>query len=85
MVRSSGVLVSRIPDKSTDFIGIVDMPGRRVFNGLVRKGLIFETEEDPVTLPDGTEFEFTPSMELTDEGEALCEDLFGSASPDFKF
>lgn len=42
-----------------------------MFNRLIQKGLTYETEE-PV-LEDG--FQFTTSIELTDQGDALARTL----------
>lgn len=44
------------------------IPGRAIFNKLIKKDLCYETIEDP--MEDGTEF--TPTIDLTDKGVALC-------------
>ena len=41
------------------------------YKKLIKKGLCFITEEDPVILDNGEEFFFTPSLELTEEGYEL--------------
>lgn len=72
---SSCNLVSKIPETtSTDVFG-TPIPGLAIFRKLVKKGLAFETEEDPVhfdTTPDEEPFFFTPSIELTEQGEHLA-------------
>jgi hypothetical protein len=47
------------------------IPGRSIFNKLIKKDLCYETIEDP--MEDGTEF--TPSIDLTDKGVAMCHEL----------
>lgn len=62
------ISVDRIEPKSyVDGINSV-IPGRGVFNKLIKKDLCYETIEDPTE--DGTEF--TPSIDLTDKGLAMC-------------
>lgn len=64
---SEGELVSRIPDRTErDLFGGVEAPGRVVFRKLMKLGLLFETEEDG---------DWTPSLGLTPEGEALLKEL----------
>lgn len=68
LYRSGGLLVTAIESKTeTDFLGRV-IPGRGVFNRIIKKGLAYQTEE-PV-LEDG--FQFTETIELSDEGEVLA-------------
>ena len=69
LVHRRGVLLtSQIEDRTShDILGAL-IPGRGLFNRLIKKGLAYETEE-PV-LEDG--FQFTTSIELTDQGEALA-------------
>lgn len=78
LARKRSVLVSQIDTTNqTDVFGCV-VPGRGVFNKLIKKGLALETEE-PV-LEDG--FQFTPMLEITEEGERLAKHLSQSpASP----
>lgn len=65
------ILVDRIDDKSyLDCMNIL-VPGRSIFNKLIKKDLCYETIEDP--MEDGTEF--TPSIDLTDKGVAMCHEL----------
>ncbi|NDV51541.1 hypothetical protein [Salipiger sp. PrR003] len=79
-----GLLVSRIPEKSIpDPLGGAE-PGMRVYRGLIKKGLVFETEEEPVYFDDGDRFDPTPMIEFTEEGEALYAEIFGSPSAAFK-
>lgn len=69
--RKGSLLTSQIEDRtSTDILGTL-IPGRGLFNRLIQKGLAYETEE-PV-LEDG--FQFTTSIELTDQGAALARTL----------
>ncbi len=64
-------MVNRIPDKTyRDGVGIVT-PGMAVYRRLAKKGLCYQTEEEP--LEDG--FVFTESMELTPEGLELAQKL----------
>ncbi len=64
-------MVNRIPDKTyRDGVGIVT-PGMAVYRRLAKKGLCYQTEEEP--LEDG--FVFTESMELTDAGLELAQKL----------
>ena len=63
----NGELVNHIPDRTErDLFGQVKAPGRAVFRKLMKLGLLFETEEDE---------DWTPSLGLTEEGEALLKEL----------
>jgi hypothetical protein len=63
-----GVLISHVSDKNEiDVFGNV-IPGIRVFAKLIKKGLVFITEEEPFTLDNGEVFCFTPTYELTEVG-----------------
>lgn len=67
-------LASKIPDNTeTDALGAVT-PGWRVIRKLEKAGLLYVTEEEPLDV-DGTMFEFTPSVELTDEGRLILDGL----------
>jgi hypothetical protein len=58
------ILVTKIPDRNEkDCLGAIT-PGLGVFRKLERKGLVFFTEEEPVTFEDGFEFTFTNSVYL---------------------
>lgn len=61
------------PKTSRDVFGN-PVPGMAIFRKLEKKGLCFQTIEDPIFLNEGdTEpFEFSPTMELTDEGQELA-------------
>lgn len=66
--QKGGVITSRIPDKNEkDFMGFITA-GMTTYKKLIKKGWCFITEEDPLVLDNGEEFEFTPTVELTDEG-----------------
>ena len=70
MVRSSGVLDSRVESRSErDPVFDLVIPGRGVFRAPERKGLCFCTEEDPLMLDNGEMFEFTPTWNVTEDGE----------------
>lgn len=71
----SSILVSNINDTaSTDSFGC-PVPSIRAFRSLEKKGLCFQTIEDPVELKslDGEPFmfTFTESIELTEAGEEM--------------
>lgn len=71
-------LVSHIPDKTERNVFGDPVPGMSIFRKLEKKGLCFETIEDPVRFtddPNEEPFYFTPSMELTDEGQAIADEL----------
>jgi len=73
LVRSGGsVLTSSIPDKNEkDVFGNIEA-GMKVYTKLEARGLVIVTEEEPFELEDGTEFQFTNEIYITDEGrEAL--------------
>jgi hypothetical protein len=61
------------PKTSQDMHGC-PVPGMAIFRKLEKKGLCYQTIEDPIFLEEGdTEpFEFSPTMELTDEGLELA-------------
>lgn len=67
------VLTSKIEDCTEKDVFGDPVPGHSVFRKLIKMGLVFETEEDPITLDNGEIFEFTPTYELTDEGLAQLE------------
>ncbi|WP_235583807.1 hypothetical protein [Pseudomonas aeruginosa] len=75
---TSGILVSRVPDRTErDSFGDVT-PGIAIYRRLEAKGLCFQTEEEPVHLtddPDDEPFTFTESIELTEEGAKLAATL----------
>jgi len=65
------ILISKIEDKTLkDCLGSI-IPGMNIYKKLIKKNICLLTEEDPIILDDGEEFQFTASIELTDEGEAL--------------
>lgn len=57
-----------LPEKTTEDLWGFPVPGRRVWMGLVRKGLVLIPEEEPIDFGDGQMFTFTAFLELTDEG-----------------
>lgn len=70
------ILTSKVPDKNeTEFLSDRVISGMPVYNKLIKKDLCFITEEEPLILDDGEEFEFTPSIELTDEGLKVISEL----------
>lgn len=74
-------LISRIPDNTeVDPLGGVT-PGLRVIRRLEKAGLLYVTEEDPLDLGNGTLFEFTPSVELTEEGRVTLDRLRNQSRP----
>ena len=76
--RERSILITKVPDlNEVDVVMGTTLPGRSVFNKLIKKGLAFETEE-PVE-EDG--FQFTPCLELTSEGETIVERLFPTREP----
>ena len=75
--RKKGVLLTNIPERNEKGIFGDTTPGRGVFAKLEKRGLCFETEEDPA--PDG--FQFTPTMELTALGEQVVARMLAPAPP----
>lgn len=76
--EAPSTLVSYIPDKSDVDVHGEPVPGMRVFRRLESKGLLFQTEEDPVKFTDDPEeepFHFTESIEFTSAGLALARSL----------
>ena len=71
LAREISVLVTSVPDKNEkDVFGHIT-PGVGVYRKLIKKNLVFETEED--IMEDG--FQFTTSYELTEAGEKLAKTL----------
>ncbi len=61
-----GVLISRLEERvGKDVFGGVENPGEAIIRKLMREGLVFVTEEDPIEI-NGEPFEFTPSLGLLD-------------------
>lgn len=59
-----------LPDRTAcDTLGRI-IPGRRVWMGLIRRGLILVPEEDEILFEDGLAFTFTAYLEITEEGRA---------------
>jgi len=70
-----GALISRLEERvGKDVFGGIENPGEAVIRKLVREGLVFVTEEEPILI-HGEPFEFTPSLVLTEEGEAVFQSL----------
>ena len=68
---NGAMLMYHVPDKNEkDLFGFI-IPGIRVYKKLEEKGLVVITEEDTVVFDDGTEFDFTPQIEITDEGNEV--------------
>lgn len=61
--QGGSVLITSIPAKNTRGVFGLE-PGLTIFKKLDKKGLVVITEEEPIRLNDGTEFTFTPSVEL---------------------
>lgn len=64
-----------LPEKTMDDLCGFPIPGRRVWAGLVRKGLVLIPEEDPIDLGDGDMFTFTAFLELTEEGRRALKSI----------
>lgn len=73
LIRNGGsVLTSSVPDKNEkDAFGNIEA-GVKVYVKLEGRGLVIITEEDPITLEDGTEFTYTNEFYITDEGRAAA-------------
>ena len=71
LARKRAVPVTQIGERNERSVFGDTIPGRGVFNKLIRKGLAYETEES--VMEDG--FQFTPMLELTEAGEQLAEQL----------
>lgn len=74
--QQRSILISQIPDKNINdhLDGLT--AGMTTYKKLIKKGLCFITEEDPILFDgDDEEFYFTPSIELTEEGESLIKTL----------
>jgi hypothetical protein len=71
---STAPFVYNIEAKTTQDVFGNPIPGMAIFRKLEKKGLCYQTIEDPIFLNEGdTEpFEFSPTMELTDEGLELA-------------
>lgn len=66
-----GVLISEVEDKAVKgCFNETVIPGRRVINRLIKKGLVFMTEEED------TIEQWTPMYMLTPEGEEVLKQLF---------
>lgn len=66
--KGGGIILTQIPDKNEkDFMGFITA-GMTTYKKLIKKGLCFITEEEPLILDNGEEFLFTPSVEFTEEG-----------------
>lgn len=74
LIRAAGgsMLVSNIPDKSGRGVFGLE-PGSGVYKKLEKKGLVFFTEEEPIDV-DGEMFEFTPSVYITETGQAALKE-----------
>jgi hypothetical protein len=69
LVRSGGsILTSAIPDKNEKDVFDNVEAGIKVYVKLETRGLVVVTEEEPFELEDGTEFQFTNEVYITDEG-----------------
>lgn len=68
---AKSTLVSQIPSKTgVDAFGQT-VPGLVIFKNLERKGLCFQTEEEP----DEDGFAFTESIEFTEEGRQMAKEI----------
>lgn len=73
--KGVGTQVWRIEPKSSEDMWGDPIPGMGVFKRLEKKGLCYQTVEDTITLDNGEEFEFSSTMELTEEGLELARKL----------
>lgn len=75
--KGQGTWVHLIDSKTSHDVFGDPIPGMTIFKKLEKKGLCFQTEEDPMFLNEGDEeaFQFSSTMELTDEGMELVEKL----------
>lgn len=67
-IRNAGgaLLVSQIPDRNDrDIFGNL-IPGMGVYLRLAKRNIVFFTEEEPITLENGTSIELTPSVCLVE-------------------
>lgn len=71
---STAPFVYNIEAKSSRDVFGNPVPGMTIFRKLEKKGLCYQTIEDPIFLNEGDEvpFEFSPTMELTEEGLELA-------------
>jgi hypothetical protein len=77
-LKSSVVtFVYNIEPKTTRDMHGSPIPGMTIFRKLEQKGLCYQTVEDKIFLNEGDEepFEFSSTMELTDEGLALFKEF----------
>jgi hypothetical protein len=73
--NGTGTEVWRIEAKTGKDMFGNPVPGMAIFRKLEKKGLCYPTVEEPVLLADGEPFEFSSTMELTDEGLRLARGL----------
>lgn len=71
LARQGEILISTVPDTAqTDVLG-TRTAGRATYGRLIKQGLVYQTEEDPMFPEDGPTGEtWTPSYGLTEEGRA---------------
>ncbi|MBW3243381.1 hypothetical protein KUV57_11975 [Epibacterium sp. DP7N7-1] len=62
-----------LPKKTTNDLWGFPIPGRRVWMSLIRKGLVFIPDEEPIDLGGGEMFTFTAYLELTEEGLRIAQ------------
>lgn len=74
-VAARSTLISQIPDRNEKDVFGQAVAGMGVFRKLEKRGLLFITEEEPTTTDDGEMFEFTPTVELTEEGRHLFDEV----------
>lgn len=70
--QSETIAADRLPDRNETDLWGDPVPGRRVWMGLVRKGLVLIPEEDPIDLGGGEMFTCTAFLELTEEGRRVA-------------
>lgn len=68
-------LISRIPEKNAKDWNDDLVAGMPAYKSLIKKDLCFFTEEEPLILDDGEEFDFTPSAYLTEKGLTIVNRL----------
>lgn len=75
--KGMGTEVWRIEAKTTMDVFGDPVPGMAIFKKLEKKGLCYQTEEEPFLLneDDQEPFQFSSTMELTDEGLVLARKL----------
>lgn len=75
LLNRDGVFITAVPEKNEkDEFGDT-MPGLSVYKALDKMGLVIITEEEPIHFDDGEEFNFTPTIYLTEEGRSVANSI----------